>query len=263
MSQFGRQIISKAGTPRMGTESARLRTIYLKVKPAPATLSERRAVLQMLKQHGDVQMFQRLIDASSFVSLAGTKIIADRIIARSPLTFKYNDDTNRNPTLTAPQKKEFLIHVYATENYFHKTQIRDSPLHGRWDIDPFDIWHPHTLSTNSLPQVVPPGMGHRGLTDWESCGQLEGLADPEERVMLNDKELFEVRQRRRETLAAMESLIEIWKENTEEGKKAAAELEKKGFGTASEKTKAKAFEVLERAAKGAEKEGDGWGRANF
>ncbi|KAK4168896.1 hypothetical protein QBC43DRAFT_200202 [Cladorrhinum sp. PSN259] len=259
----------------MGAESAKLRTIYLKVKPAPATLSERRAVLQMLKQHGEIHMFQRMIasqnlnDPSAFISLAGSKIIADRIIARSPLSFNLGHSSNDNntdtqgPNTTKAQKREFLIHVFPTEKYAHKTEIRDSPLHGRWDIDPFDIWHPHTLSTGALPQVVPPGMGHRGLADWESCGQLDKLSDPEEKVLLNDQELFEVRQKRRQTLATMESLVEIWKENTVEGKKAAEELERKGFGTVSEKTKATAFEVLEKAARDSERGDDVRGKANF
>ncbi|KAK4224884.1 hypothetical protein QBC38DRAFT_484494 [Podospora fimiseda] len=194
-------------------------------------------------------MFKRLIDASSFISLAGTKSLADRIVSRSPLTFN------------TPEKKEFLVHIFLTEKYFHKTHIRDSPIHGKWEIDRLDVWGQHTLSKNALPPLVPTGMGYRGLVDWESCGQLEELADPEEKHLLNDKELFQVREKRRQSLAQMESLIETWKLHTEEGRKAAPMLEKAGFGV-SEKTKAKAFDVLEQAAIESQKVKD-YGKASF
>lgn len=39
---------------------ANVRTVYVNVMPAPASLSERRAVLRALKQHGDIEVFQKL-----------------------------------------------------------------------------------------------------------------------------------------------------------------------------------------------------------
>lgn len=206
-------------------------------------------------------MFQKMIDASSFISLAATQVIAERIVARSPLSFRYNsnDNSTSSPDTNPESTKTFLVHVFPTEKYAHKTKIRDSPIHGRWDIDPYNVWQPHTLSTNSLPQVVPPGMGHRGLSDWESCGQLQ---NPEDKQMLTVKEEVAIREKRQQELASMESLIEIWKENTVEGRKAAEELEKKGFGTTSWKTKARAFEVLEKAVADEGKRKD-YGDASF
>lgn len=39
---------------------ANMRTILVKVSPAPATLSERRAILRILKQRGEVELFKKL-----------------------------------------------------------------------------------------------------------------------------------------------------------------------------------------------------------
>ncbi|KAK3403457.1 hypothetical protein B0T20DRAFT_26893 [Sordaria brevicollis] len=66
---------------------AKLRTLYIRVKPAPSTLSERRAVLGALSQHGKIEMFKQLYDASSFISIASTQTIAASIVRRSPLQF--------------------------------------------------------------------------------------------------------------------------------------------------------------------------------
>jgi hypothetical protein len=40
--------------------AASVRTVLCKVTPAPKTLSERRAVLRMLKQHGEIDVFKKL-----------------------------------------------------------------------------------------------------------------------------------------------------------------------------------------------------------
>jgi hypothetical protein len=39
---------------------ANLRTVLVKVSPAPATLSERRAILRILKQRGEVDLYKKL-----------------------------------------------------------------------------------------------------------------------------------------------------------------------------------------------------------
>lgn len=39
---------------------ANLRSLLVKVSPAPATLSERRAILRVLKRHGEVDVFKKL-----------------------------------------------------------------------------------------------------------------------------------------------------------------------------------------------------------
>lgn len=39
---------------------AKLRTVLVKVSPAPTTLSERRAILRVLKQRGEVDLFKKL-----------------------------------------------------------------------------------------------------------------------------------------------------------------------------------------------------------
>ena len=49
----------KMALPRL-TTPANVRTVIVKVNPTPATLSERRAVLRALKQHGEIQVFKKL-----------------------------------------------------------------------------------------------------------------------------------------------------------------------------------------------------------
>lgn len=66
---------------------AKIRTLYIRVKPAPTSLSERRAVLRALSQHGDIEMFKQLYDSSSFISIASSKNVASSIVRRSPLQF--------------------------------------------------------------------------------------------------------------------------------------------------------------------------------
>lgn len=46
-------------TPKLRVP-ANLRTILVKVSPAPSSLSERRAILHVIKQRGKVEMFKKL-----------------------------------------------------------------------------------------------------------------------------------------------------------------------------------------------------------
>ncbi|KAL0465512.1 hypothetical protein QR685DRAFT_131507 [Neurospora intermedia] len=66
---------------------AKIRTLYIRVKPAPTNLAERRAVLRALSQHGNIDMFKQLYDSSSFISVASSQNVAASIVRRSPLQF--------------------------------------------------------------------------------------------------------------------------------------------------------------------------------
>lgn len=48
---------------RMSWRSLPARTLSIVCRPAPITFPERRAVLQVLKQHGDIEVFRK-VDAS-------------------------------------------------------------------------------------------------------------------------------------------------------------------------------------------------------
>jgi hypothetical protein len=47
-------------SPKPVTDPVKLRTIYLKVQPSPSGLSERRSVLNALKQFGEIEVFKKL-----------------------------------------------------------------------------------------------------------------------------------------------------------------------------------------------------------
>ncbi|KAK3327750.1 hypothetical protein B0T19DRAFT_172906 [Cercophora scortea] len=171
----------------------KLRSIYLRVKPAPATLSERRAVLGALKQHGEIEVFKNLQDASSFISVATNLTTADTLIGRSPLEFEYVNESSAHsaslhdvePPADADAeaaaddlKRTFVIEVFPGDKYGHKSTIQRSPLHGPWpceadaDKSPF-LGNDESFATAALSKVVPDDMAARGLRDWETGGLVE------------------------------------------------------------------------------------------
>ncbi|KAK3684896.1 hypothetical protein B0T22DRAFT_464421 [Podospora appendiculata] len=165
----------------------KLRSIYLRVKPAPATLSERRAVLGALKQHGEIEVFKKLQDASSFISVATNRATADTIIARSPLEFEYVNesahaagshddkslaDAGAEAGTAGEPKRTFVVEVFPAGNYGHKSTVKRSPLHGPWPGDNGPLGG-ESFATAALRAVVPADMAARGLRDWETGGLVE------------------------------------------------------------------------------------------
>lgn len=169
------------------------RTLYLRVKPAPSTLSERRAVLHALKQYGQIDVFKKLYDDSSFISVPNKLATFWKIRKMSPIQFDYQDENNSevvaDPRVALPFKvpssatgataatirHTFTVEAFPAHDYPHKAAIERSPLYGPWP--------PQTeksLVTSALMQVVPKDMASRGLADWETGAQLE--QDPDARI---------------------------------------------------------------------------------
>lgn len=67
--------------------------------------------------------------------------------------------------------KTFILHIFPTQSYKHKTMIRYSPLHGPWPDD-----KPSSFVTSALRVIVPKDMAAKGLWDWETGGQAEKAA---------------------------------------------------------------------------------------
>ncbi|KAM7216322.1 hypothetical protein V8F06_008341 [Rhypophila decipiens] len=157
------------------------RTLYLRVKPAPSTLSERRAVLHALKQYGQVEVFKKLYDDSSFISVARSIAEHRNIRKASPIQFDYKDEMTSEavpaPRVALPSStsaQTFTIEAFPAPDYPHKAAIKKSPLYGPWPPET-DI----SLVTWALMEVVPKDMAWRGLADWETGAQME---DPDARV---------------------------------------------------------------------------------
>ncbi|KAK4121026.1 hypothetical protein N657DRAFT_636078 [Parathielavia appendiculata] len=217
--------------------SAKLRTILVKVSPAPSSLSERRAILHLLKKYADVEYFKRLKDPSHFISIVNTPQTARRLIEQSPFVFDYRTQqqsgktssslsaadnkpltTNAtNPPNGATSVRTFLVKVTEKFDYKHKTRIRSSILYGHWPQHD-DIFQADSVAKAVLRRSVPEGLDLDGLADWESFGQ----ADEDESNLaasLRDKRDFVKARgiRKANDASGFESLVELW--NTKHGDK--------------------------------------------
>lgn len=210
------------------SQPIRARSIYLKVKPAPATFSEQRAVLRMLKQHGDIEVFKRLQEPSSFISVAGSWDIAQRIIQRSPLQFDHvreqpihtstsscstpkapenqiaAESSNTPSTPAAGATKTFTITVFPAPSYKHKERITQSPLYGPWPQDEHPLLR-DSFKTASLRLVVPRDSASEGLSVWS------GPEDTKAGVPKTPEGFFALRETRRKQIEAAETVRELFR----------------------------------------------------
>ncbi|KAK3373363.1 hypothetical protein B0T24DRAFT_593574 [Lasiosphaeria ovina] len=163
MAHAPRALLSRA-TWAAPVEAIALRSLYVRVKPAPINLSERRAVLAALKQHalGDLQVFKQLQDPSSFIAVVKTSTRARLMVSRCPLQFDHIPERSgvhpdprvlgsgaatASPTDDAADadadadaggptsdggEKTFTIGASLAPGYQHHVHIEQSPLHGPW-----------------------------------------------------------------------------------------------------------------------------------
>jgi len=75
---------------------------------------------------------------------------------------------SHQPERSGNDRNTFVLHIFPTETYKHKTNIRYSPLHGPWPDE-----KPSSFVTSALRVVVPKDMAGRALWDWETGGQSE------------------------------------------------------------------------------------------
>ncbi|KUI74111.1 hypothetical protein VM1G_09908 [Cytospora mali] len=188
-------------------ELVKARSLFVKVFPTPANLSERRAVLHALKRHGQIEIFKRLPNPETFVCAPTKSEVASELINRSPLTFKFVSETldsieakslpgispvgvaapiqiheNKARLPPSPDRaaqaspndmvKTFTMHINPSQSYYeHKTNIRLSPIHGPWPKTPEQD---QDFVYFALKEVVPNDIAREGLCDWHSGGQLSG-----------------------------------------------------------------------------------------
>ncbi|KAK4149236.1 hypothetical protein C8A00DRAFT_38173 [Chaetomidium leptoderma] len=203
-------MFSSRGVPT----AAKLRTVLVKVSPAPTTLSERRAILRVLKQHGEVEVFKKLHDPSHFISVVANPQIAAGLVERSPLQFDFAAQRGRGGAATdsaTSANKTFLVKIVEKSDYKHKTHIRESPLYGRWPQPQHNnsLFQEDSVAKAALRRACPQGMDWYGLVDWESCGQADvdgGLA-----TRLNSKtDYVQSRRTRQNSKGKFESLMEAY-----------------------------------------------------
>lgn len=122
------------------------------------------------------------------------------LVEKSPLEFDYvAQQPQQGPNVKdqpAAPPKTFRVRLSQNPEYKHRTHIRESQLYGRWPKNDDNLFAEDSMQKSFLSRVVPQGMAHAGLIDWESCGQL----DDQESIStwLNAKaDYVEARRRRR------------------------------------------------------------------
>ncbi|KAF7563444.1 hypothetical protein G7046_g660 [Stylonectria norvegica] len=167
------------------------RTISVRVTPPPVSFAERRSILQVLEQHGKVEVFKKVPGHDSmFISMMRKASDATTMITTSPLNYNVvtprsteetyiadlNDSkplTNTRPTtvdsLTGHESQEvnqkrFTIHVWPCKDYHHGRATQSSPLHQSWPS-----WYDKNNSflARTLKQSLPQTLAAKGLAHWD------------------------------------------------------------------------------------------------
>ncbi|PNY22584.1 Uncharacterized protein TCAP_07092 [Tolypocladium capitatum] len=175
------------------------RSIRILVSPTPITFAERRAVLQVLEQHGPVDVFKMTPGYhSNYVSVTREPTTARRLVASSPL--RYNAAVPRanadmhvadlgepesfhgdppavtegldEPTTSsvetdaesAPREhREFTLEIFPAPDYNHRYAMSGSPLHHSW---PDAYGQDKSFAATTLKQSLPQTVAARGLAHW-------------------------------------------------------------------------------------------------
>ncbi|KPM36298.1 hypothetical protein AK830_g10272 [Neonectria ditissima] len=171
------------------------RSISISVSPPPVNFAERRAVLQVLKQHGGVEFFKSVPGHDSmFISLMKDREAVSRLVTTSPFLYAvsipksapetalsavYGRDglsklkpvtrVKTQGTLASSEskqespEKQFTIQVWPHPEYRHHISSR-SVLHRAW---PDVIGKNDSFITKILKQSLPKTMVAKGLANWE------------------------------------------------------------------------------------------------
>ncbi|KAK0745252.1 hypothetical protein B0T21DRAFT_430568 [Apiosordaria backusii] len=167
-------------SPFLGGEHLSKRSVFIKVRPAPQNLSQRRAILKVLKKHGRIEVFKALGEPHSFISVTSDSTTAQNLIWKAPLELSYGSEKTTEsarypPKQSAesggqgeqePSQKEaqkFFIDIFEASHHPHKRRL--SPLSGPWttaassnNLTSSSFW-PNDISTAA---TIP------GITDSDS-----------------------------------------------------------------------------------------------
>lgn len=207
-----------------------IRSMFIRVKPAPRQLSERRAVLRTLQKYGEIEVFQPLLvslsnphqpipskgvvsllnksqEPGSFVSVAAQPATVNNLIDNSPLRFDLvpeRSDPTRDIYRLDKTGDSFVLHIFPSTSQ-HRVQITKAPVYGPW---PKEEGSGKSFATSVLEGLVPTDVAGKGMADWETGGQMVRMSD---RARPREGELVarvveERRVRRREREEEKESL---------------------------------------------------------
>jgi hypothetical protein len=143
-----------------------------------------------------------------------TPEMARGLIARSPLQFDYVPQQSRgngaadSSTTAASANKTFLVKIIEKSEYRHKTHIKESLTYGRWP-EHDTLFLEDSLPKGALRQACPRDMAYNGMTDWESCGQLDE-GDSLSTWLSQKGDFVQARHARKQRQSAFESLLGIY-----------------------------------------------------
>ncbi|KAK4669255.1 uncharacterized protein QC763_201323 [Podospora pseudopauciseta] len=178
------------------------RSVYVKVRPAPQSLTHRRAILRVLRQHGRIEVFKSLGEPHSFISVASDSATARNLILKAPLEVAFASAPSPPPSGTQTEEEQqgekFLVDIFEAGGYNHKRFASHlSPLAGPWknitaypgdlattvtvpgltdgDGDKREVHEDEGLLKSFARRHLEGGYkgdnGWRGMTDWEGGGQ--------------------------------------------------------------------------------------------
>ncbi len=90
-----------------------------------------------------------------------------------PIETPNGPDTSYKRDTQYMSQKSFVLNIFPSDGYKHKTFIRQSPLHGPW---PKAGLEKETFVYNALREVMPDGPGAEAFCDWQTGGQLSDEA---------------------------------------------------------------------------------------
>ncbi|KAM4063933.1 hypothetical protein HRG_007023 [Hirsutella rhossiliensis] len=181
-----------AASASQALRSMRERSIRVLVTPTPLTFAERRSVLQVLEQHGPVEVFKMTPGFNAnFMSVTKHSATASRLVASSPLTYSIpvpRETTevslagidepapfDAHPPLTSgaaasdrdsvpdSQYKEFKLNVFPEPDYQHRFAMAPSPLCQPW---PPVYEQDRSFMAAVLKQSLPRTIAAKGLAHW-------------------------------------------------------------------------------------------------
>ncbi|CAH0053213.1 unnamed protein product [Clonostachys solani] len=175
-----------------GNLSYRDRSLRVLVAPTPVTFAERRSILQVLEQHGPIEVFKRTPNYhSNFISVTKTSETAGKLIEASPMTYTLEqgdspdlsfsdlaqprrlDGTKPtinpsrsgvNQTVTSQERRTFQINIYAERDYNHAGTFANTQLHQSW---PKTLAQGETFMSSTLAQSLPNNVAKAGFSRWD------------------------------------------------------------------------------------------------
>lgn len=147
---------------KAAVKPATVRSMFIRVKPVPRQLSERRAVLRTLQKYGEIEVFQRLMvkgylptypvvmdmfsllttyqEPGSFISVASSASTVNNLIENAPLRFDLVPDRPSSSRLSTTTEGTAPRDIYALDRSTAPT-LTNNPDSFILSIFPADMQH--------------------------------------------------------------------------------------------------------------------------